>query len=690
MPLVPVDINNIQLDNAPQSGLIPVDLSSIKLDEAPQYNDKRYEALARGALQGGTAGFADEIQAGLAPMIAENILAPLNGLSAEDVRAVGGNGTPQEQRQNLYKQSLNDIRAKDEEVHKTNPGFMGAGEFVGAIPTAAKAIGMLPEGLLTAETGLGSALKSGVVGAGYGAINGAGTAEGNDNIIDNAEKQAIVGGLLGAGGDAVLRGATGLLSSPSKLGFVQENSGLPVNIPMSKGQFQGDDDLIRQQYELAKKTNSPKAVKVLDELTNAQKDAAESNVNQILGVNENEFGRPSYQNLTNDVITDVRGKGQDIKGQAIDLRNKAEEGLTGTVPQPFVGKVMDQINKELLTFDSADADATTGNILKNITRKDNGITGNDSNAVNNEAGAGTQGDEVGLQNLFNAQKALSKQKNAVGAKSAAAKKASDIIDENINQWIKDKVVGGDVDALQAFRDSTPLFRQYYQNYENTSSTLFNKILKNPDNVSPDGFFNSVFGRSLSGSDYGRNAIMQVRRTLGDEGINKLKQGFGDSLISRSQGADGALDLVKLKKNLNNYLSNESFSSTLNSAEELNQLKVLRADLGKVTRNPKNINSSGTAYTSMRLKESRIPVIKHLISAIKNAKDLKAAKEMVAPELSGARPILGGIGNLGQKPLQITIDDGANVIDTAGNKIPMSEYKKMKAQGKPIYYKKEGN
>jgi hypothetical protein len=316
--------------------------------------------------------------------------------------------------------------------------------------------------------------------------------------------------------------------------------------------------------------------------------SANNAINDVLKANINNL---PYQAQAGTLMNDIRTQGAASKDAAVSLRNSAEQNMTGsTIKKPLIDNIMSDVNDALQTFDSSDANTTVSNIMKNInagTTKGGTVISPElaqQNAMRTSLGlkaieAPTEPDQIDIQSLFNAKKALSKQKNIIGAKSAAAGKASEIIDNHINSWIDDKVLSGDIQALQDFKQSTPMFAKYYSTYEKSPSSIFNNVIKKPDKYSPDGFFNAVFAKSLSGTDAGVNTINQVKKTLGENGVIKLKEGLNDAILTKST-KNGKIDYKEMNKYLNNVLSNKSFSQALLKPQEIQQYRILKDELVK--------------------------------------------------------------------------------------------------------------
>lgn len=139
------------------------------------------ESAGRGALQGATFGFGDEIYGA--------------AKGAYDALAGGGDFT------GTYERERDAVRAANAAAQKANPGTYLAGELVGgvAVPVGGAAAGLRTAAAAGSRSLGARALASAKTGAGYGAAYGLGTAQGSpvDQAINTASG-AVAGGAVGA------------------------------------------------------------------------------------------------------------------------------------------------------------------------------------------------------------------------------------------------------------------------------------------------------------------------------------------------------------------------------------------------------------------------------------------------------------------------------------------------------------
>lgn len=154
------------------------------------------ESAARGAAQGASFGFIDEVTGG-AQAFADDIK---RGISADAPVAKYDNfgritNLDEINRGGTYEKRRDESRAAYKEAQKANPVAYGAGEIVGGVASGIA----IPGG--SANT-LKSAMKTG---AAFGAAQGAGSSEADS--LGGVLRDSATGALVGAGGGAVGYGA---------------------------------------------------------------------------------------------------------------------------------------------------------------------------------------------------------------------------------------------------------------------------------------------------------------------------------------------------------------------------------------------------------------------------------------------------------------------------------------------------
>ena len=159
------------------------------------------ERITRAAAQGITFGFGDELEA--------LFMSQIKGTS--------------------YKEEVNKIRDDIDRFRETNPVLAYGSEIGASIPTLLLGGAALRgAGLATKAVRGGSATRAAAVGAGQGAVYGAGTSEGELTTAEGL-KDRLVGGAVGASlGGAISGGATLVLPRTTKASMDLIKKGVPV------------------------------------------------------------------------------------------------------------------------------------------------------------------------------------------------------------------------------------------------------------------------------------------------------------------------------------------------------------------------------------------------------------------------------------------------------------------------------
>lgn len=232
----------------------PLDYSKLSDDElkalsssAPANNTpdvSKTESALRGAAQGASLGFADELTGGAEAL--KDVLSS-NVYGASDIPS-------------LYKQHRNESRAAYDAAQKANPLTYAAGELGGSFA--------LPAGEIFAPAEGAGLLSRLVSGAKAGAAIGAGSALGNaDELNMETSKEALKQGAIGLGAGAAVTGAA------AGLGKAGENL---IN------KYQGTRDLA-QVFNAAKAGESMLGEEAANKASQGVADTSKDYINTILG-----------------------------------------------------------------------------------------------------------------------------------------------------------------------------------------------------------------------------------------------------------------------------------------------------------------------------------------------------------------------------------------------------------------------
>ena len=192
---------------------IDADIASAKARRAsiPKDAPSKAESFVRGAAQGATMGFADEIAAaaravGMSPeaLAAAVMSGPFGAIGAGTAQAVGAGASLVKKGLggvvDDYRAARTDERSKFSAAEEENPKTSFAGNVLGGVASSVA----IPVG---APATLG---KAALTGAGYGAAAATGMSEADltRGDVGGAAKDAAIGGAIGAGAGAIGYGAS--------------------------------------------------------------------------------------------------------------------------------------------------------------------------------------------------------------------------------------------------------------------------------------------------------------------------------------------------------------------------------------------------------------------------------------------------------------------------------------------------
>lgn len=178
-------------------------------EQTPKAPPTKTESFLRGASQGSTMGFGDEIIAG-----AMNLLEylPGSGRSQDEELRAQGFQLPESA---SYKSIRDDQRALDAAAEKANPMTFGAGNLAGGIATAPLAGGLnTVKGATTGAKIADAAKKAGALGA------AAGAGFSNAEDVAGLTRDVATGAVLGAGTGGLIQASPGMALGGAGLGAI--------------------------------------------------------------------------------------------------------------------------------------------------------------------------------------------------------------------------------------------------------------------------------------------------------------------------------------------------------------------------------------------------------------------------------------------------------------------------------------
>jgi hypothetical protein len=185
-------------------------LNDLEVMDIEDATPSKAESAARGALQGSTLGFGDEIMG----RVAQGYIGARKALGIDPEDLFEGD---------VYEQARDEIRGENQAAREANPLTYGASEFAGSVVPAV-------------ATGGGGAIPQIAKAGLYGGTYGAGSSEGE--TMGEVMDDAMTTGLMTAGTAGLLKG-TGVLASKGKglldKGAEKVSSYLPGNMAVTGG-----------------------------------------------------------------------------------------------------------------------------------------------------------------------------------------------------------------------------------------------------------------------------------------------------------------------------------------------------------------------------------------------------------------------------------------------------------------------
>lgn len=344
-------------DDASEADVMGYAQKQFAMTEQPE-REKRgmLESLGRGALQGATFGFSDEIYGAGA-----GALAKLRGGDYSDA----------------YNRNVEEVRRANSQAKADNPGSYLVGEIGGGV---ALPVGALGTGARAATTIGGRMAQGAKAGAAYGAAYGAGTGEGIEGKLTGAAGGAIGGAAFGAAAapavdaaGAVLRGVAAPVKSylnprsaaAQKLAERLQQDNLTVSQATQKLANSGDDLSMladvggkNTQSLMRSALNMPNAEKDrflgrLDARQKMQPKVIEYALGDSLGTS----GRNFYQ-AVDDVVAQRDKAASTLFDDAFKApwNVKADDPLVEVLQRPYMARVLEKTAENVQGMSGKSAD----------------------------------------------------------------------------------------------------------------------------------------------------------------------------------------------------------------------------------------------------------------------------------------------------------------------------------------------
>ncbi len=398
-------------DELSEFGFEPIEVEQEVSDSLEPDSDVSIgESVGRGALQGATLGFADELgAAALTPVEAlrRKISSLMEGTPENVDKQLKEQGFELPEEKGVYQELRDTARSAEKEASEANPASYFAGEMAGGITPAilsGGAASAAKTGAAVLKGGLKQAVKEGAkTGAKYGATSGLGYSEGED--LGELAADTASGAALGAGTGALLPVAiegvkqtaggakTGLQkllsfipgSDDVKAGYAYGKQGKKITEEVVDKEVKQISRRVLDNIKKAKEANNMKeAKKLLDDMgfkvntkkaiNEAIEDLEKIDADDILGV-QNKDLLPRLQELAGKNVQEEklieRANKAAIKKQAT-AETAAEELLSPeTIPNQTISSMVDDTGRPIVqTVDSNLGKVSTlvGNIDDKVQR----------------------------------------------------------------------------------------------------------------------------------------------------------------------------------------------------------------------------------------------------------------------------------------------------------------------------------
>jgi hypothetical protein len=205
-------------------------------------------------------------------------------------------------------------------------------------------------------------------------------------------------------------------------------------------------------------------------------------------------------------------------------------------------------------------------------------------------------------------------------------------------------------VLTAYKDAVKEYRAFKTKYDGTP--LIQKLVKEPDMVTPETFMQSLVG----GNQVKNDAKVQLDglfKAVGKENAPAVKQAVVDSFwfeklrdatvnqpINPASG-ESFLQVSKIRKGIDDLLENKSLAQSLYTPKQQKQLKSLSVALGKISKPQAGVVQGSNTFIQLadymnKLGVNRLPGVSVLTSGL-NLIGKEAANNKVAGAVKNFQP-----------------------------------------------------
>lgn len=559
------------------------------------------EAIGRGAVQGATLGFGDEIKAASdvsAPMAAVRQVEQDTGrkvrvspLGAAISAAVGGLqmlaekinpdrfGTKTTQ---AYDEAVGTERAANAMAEDQRPYSSFAGTMAGGLA--------LPVGPIA------SVAQGAKLGAGLGAVGGFGSGEGLEGSLRNAGIGAALGSGLGAVGGKLASGKTMPPAPPpiSGTAVAAENMG----VGLTAGQKTGNAALLSREdmaFGGALGERAQIAAQDARAMQTEQLSQAGQNIGKAIGggvtANPNEAAA-LVQSAIQTKAKDAKAGAQALYDQAYstpgEFSAKTFEGLPGRITDALVSRQSPIVPDKALTPASA-------KMLDELSR-----VGNLSLGKIGQPGAGDAVAGINMAGLDRARRIITSVARSAARGSEDERAARAIIgefDSAVASAIDDGLFSGSQDALKSLIGARKSYSQYRQTFKpgpggDDAGKAIQSIIER--NATPQETANFLYGGSMMGDGRSVRIAQKMKEIFGEgsEELSAIRHGVWQKLSETTEGKD-AFGPKTLANRIYEFANGRggSLASELFSASEMKMMTDYADVLMQVTQKAGTVNNS---------------------------------------------------------------------------------------------------
>jgi hypothetical protein len=471
---------------------------------------------------------------------------------------------------------------------------------VGAPTGALYGVGNRAEGESIPE----AAVRGGVTGAAMGPVGVVG-----ENIVSGGIR-AVKGAVQGVKNlpDRVAQGLDELLSNkqvvqqvniptpasqvqeyaPSLGGYTRE-----AGVRMTKGQATGNLDAQKAEEQIKKGLGGPEALSSSQTFAEAQKRDIYAQIRTVTGADPDELLSSSYNPKMEgikDTVVNTFKKDKDAVNQSFNnvslLQKKNGNVVFDKSMVSDFDKALDSWGSKLLPSDLASVKKEFSDLAEIVKNKNRPLVLDDLTAIREKINRRARG-------LRESDPQLAYNLNDVKG----------LFDNFVSKKIETSVVSGNTAAIGAYKDAVKEYRAFKTKYDGTP--LIQKLIKEPDMVTPETFMQSLVG----GNQVKNDAKVQLDglfKAVGKENAPAVKQAVVDSFwfeklrdatvnqpINPASG-ESFLQVSKIRKGIDDLLENKSLAQSLYTPKQQKQLKSLSVALGKISKPQAGvINNSNT-------------------------------------------------------------------------------------------------